>query len=186
MSAEEDLFSQMAEDAANSGPADSQLRLVARLARRQRELERKVERAEALLAGRQKQLTEVQRRLLPEALREAGLKDFTLDGGGKVSVKDEYYATISGPNREAALTWLRERGHDGIIKNSVEIKFGRGEDTRAAEAMALLAEHGFSPTQTEKVEPQTLKATAKDLRLDQDPEAKAIFGVYVDRVAKVK
>ena len=74
---------------------------------------------------------------MPSMLAEIGMSSFALDDGSTVEVKQTYGASILVDKRPEAYDWLRDNGHDDIIKNTVLCQFGRGEDDQAG-AFALL------------------------------------------------
>ncbi|MEC8831477.1 MAG: hypothetical protein VX772_03885, partial [Bacteroidota bacterium] len=79
---------------------------------------------------------------------------------------------------EEAFGWLKEHGHDDIIKNEVIIRFGRGEEDKANELVKELDGKGLSPDQKRRVEPMTIKGFVREqiekgVNLPQDK-----FGVY--------
>ena len=51
--------------------------------------------------------------------------------GEEVEVRNTYGAHIKEANKEAAFAFLRESGHGDIIKNTVSVAFGKGEDAMA-------------------------------------------------------
>jgi hypothetical protein len=69
-------------------PADADLRSVSDLADVQISLEDQIENTESALASLKKEYERVRSELLPAALREQGLTEFTLTNGSRVSVKE--------------------------------------------------------------------------------------------------
>lgn len=66
-------------------------------------------------------------------LQEIGLTRFDLDDGSVVTVKPTYGGYIKHDNKEEAHKWLKDHGHDDLIKNQITVAFGRGEDAKASE-----------------------------------------------------
>jgi hypothetical protein len=128
-------------------------------------------------------LTEVS---IPEAMAEAGMKKFVMEDGSMIDVKPFYGASISKARQAEAFKWLRDHGFDDIIKNTVSVRFGRKEDELAARMIQLLREQGFIPEQTEKVEPQTLKAWVKERIEKGQPVDSELFGVFIGQKATIK
>ncbi len=62
---------------------------------------------------------------LPEAMAAAGIVtdtangSYTLPGGEKVILTNRFYASVKKPDQDGFMDWLREEGHDEIIKESV-------------------------------------------------------------------
>jgi len=61
-------------------------------------------------------------------LSELGMKSFKMADGSQIDIKPFYSASIKEEKRAQAYEWLREKGFDDIIKNTVSVRFGRGED----------------------------------------------------------
>ena len=80
-------------------------------------------------------------------LAEIGMSSFALDDGSTVEVKQTYGASILVDKRPEAYDWLRDHGHDDIIKNTVLCQFGRGEDDQAGAFAAFAQKQGFIPEQ---------------------------------------
>lgn len=122
---------------------------------------------------------------IPEAMMAIGMEEFTLSTGEKVSVKKFYSASISQDNLDPALGWLRTNGHGDIIKNEVNVQFGKGDDDTAALTMKLLREKGLYPEQKTFVHPQTLKSFVKENMESGTSFPQELFGVFVGNKTKI-
>ena len=122
---------------------------------------------------------------LPALMTEANSMEFTLLDGSKVTIKPQYGASIKVDNRPAAYEWLREHGHDDIIKNTVSCQFGRGEDDLASSFKAFAEKEGYVPSQTEKIEPMSLRAFVKERVENGDEFPMELFGAYVGQRAVI-
>jgi hypothetical protein len=122
---------------------------------------------------------------LPALMTEANSMEFTLLDGSKVTIKPQYGASIKVDNRPAAYEWLREHGHDDIIKNTVSCQFGRGEDDLASSFKAFAEKEGYVPNQTEKIEPMSLRAFVKERVEKGDEFPMELFGAYVGQRAVI-
>jgi hypothetical protein len=93
----------------------------------------------------------------------------------------------SAAERKAeAFKWLRDNGFDDIIKNTVSVRFGRGEDELCASLLDLLGQKGFPADQAEKVEPMTLKAWVKEQVERGNAFPAELFGAYIGQKATIK
>ena len=99
-------------------------------------------------------------KVIPELLAEQGLSEIKLADGSKVSVKQEFRATLPKDEvrRDAAYKWLRDQGLGDIIKNNVFVTFGKGEDDKAKSLIDLAVENGYEPSQKSDVAWNTLTA----------------------------
>jgi hypothetical protein len=166
--------------------SDESVTGIAALAKKAKMLEKEIEDLSTSLKEKEEQyrtLTEVS---LPEAMAESGMKKFVMADGSLIDVKPFYGASISKARQAEAFKWLRDHGFDDIIKNTVSVRFGRKEDELAARMIQLLRQQGFTPEQTEKVEPQTLKAWVKERVEKGQPVDSDLFGVFIGQKATIK
>ncbi|HAT65685.1 MAG TPA: hypothetical protein DCS66_14005, partial [Flavobacteriaceae bacterium] len=98
--------------------------------------------------------------LLPAVMTEHGLTEITLSDGSKVSVRKFYSCTIPAEQTEKAFDWLREKGHEGLIKHRITVDFSREKDDQALRIKEDLENKGLYPADKEWVEPSTLRGFA--------------------------
>lgn len=159
---------------------------LAELARRAKNLQREIEDLEAVLKERKHQQHKLLEESIPEALNSLGMKSFQMEDGSSITVKPYYSASIKEERRAEAYEWLRVHGFDDIIKNTVSVRFGRGEDNLCDNLLSLLGEKGFPAEQAEKIEPMTLKAWAREQVERGNEFPMDLFGVYVGQKAIIK
>ena len=159
--------------------------LVSRLAEQQQLAQKQVDLLEENLKDAKKKLREVAEELLPEAMKENNMLDFTLLDGSKVEVSKFYGASISKGNQGEAFHWLIENGHGDLIKNQVSTNFVRGQEQDAENFADELNDRGM-PVNTKKwVEPMTLKAFARDQLEKGTKIPMDVFGIYIGNKAKI-
>jgi predicted nuclease with TOPRIM domain len=186
-----DILDQMAQDSsANSDQIDklddSKLDKVSRLANEAARLQEDVDRTEEEAKHFKKALYKVTDELLPAAMEELDIEKLTLNDGSEISVKPIYAASIPKDRRDEAYDWLREHGDGDIIKNNVTITFGKGEDQDAQAFMVMCGDQGFTPQQSEKIEPMTLKAWLREKVEAGDPVPLDLFGAFISQRARIK
>ena len=93
---------------------------------------------------------------------------------------------IKEEKRAQAYEWLREKGFDDIIKNTVSVRFGRGEDQLCEALLNLLREQNYPVEQAQKIEPQTLKAWVREMVERGSEFPTELFGAYVGQKATIK
>ena len=165
---------------------DEDLGSVAALAKRAKVLEREIDDLEKSLNERKEQQRKLLEESIPNMLGELGMKDFTMSDGSKITVKPFYSASIKEENRAQAYEWLRDNGHDDIIKNTVSVRFGRGEDELCDTLLNLLREQNYPVEQAQKIEPQTLKAWVREQVERGNAIPTELFGLYVGQKATIK
>jgi CRISPR/Cas system-associated protein Csm6 len=174
------------EDAGALTVNDEQLSGIGGLAKRAKLLEKEIEEIESVVKERKEQLSKLLEDTIPAALSELGMKSFKMEDGSSIEVKPFYSATIKDANRAAAYEWLREHNFDDIIKNTVSVRFGRGEDELCDGLLNLLRENNYPVEQAQKIEPQTLKAFVRE-QIERGSELPMeMFGVFVGSKATIK
>jgi len=165
---------------------DGKLDKVSRLANEAARLQEDVDRTAEENKHFKKALHKVTDELLPEALEELNLQNFTLKDGSEISVKPVYAASIPKDRRTEAYDWLREQGDGDIIKNNVTVTFGKGEDQDAQAFMLMCGDQGFTPQQQEKIEPMTLKAWFREQVESGHAIPLDLFGGFISQRAIIK
>lgn len=174
------------QDAAALQVADNDLQSIAQMARRAKVLEKDIEDAETELKSRKEQYRKLTEEVIPEALTSLGMKSFKMEDGSSIEIKAFYSASITEARRAEAFQWLRENGFDDIIKNTISVRFGRGEESLCAHAVETLRNAGYPVEQVEKVEPMTLKAWVKE-QVEKGREFPSeLFGAYIGQKATIK
>ena len=166
--------------------ADEELQGISALAKRAKVLQKEVEDLEAVTKERKDQLRKLTEQAIPEALAETGMRGFVMEDGSKVELKVFYSASISAARKAEAFQWLRDHGMDDIIKNTVSVRFGRGEDELCSRLLEILGTQGYPAEQAEKIEPMTLKAWVKEQTERGNEFPMDLFGAYIGQKAIIK
>jgi hypothetical protein len=167
-----DLLQQIAADAAAAKPAAVTMEEVIALVQEGAELEETIESLNEALKAQVGRYNRIKQKLLPDAMKSAGLGNFTTEDG-RVKVKKENYVSGSLPKEEHdkvfALEYLAEIGGADLIKNQLSVDFSKGEDNAAKAIYALVAEQlkemkiEVEPTLKESVHAQSLQAFGRQL-----------------------
>ena len=152
-------------------------------------LEAKIGNTEEELRRYKEQSRELSEQVIPDKLAELGVSDLKLSDGSRISAEPFYSARITAQNLQTAHEWLRENGHGDIIKNTLTITFGQGEDVLAKELVDQLAKQGYMPETKEAVHPSTLRAFVKERIESGDPSfdvsTQKSFSVYTGKRTKI-
>jgi hypothetical protein len=181
-----DISTMFEQDAGALTVKDEDLTSIGALAKRAKELEKEIEELDAVTDERKGQLRKLLEETIPGMLSELGMKSFVMSDGSKIDIKNFYGASIKDENRAVAFEWLRENGYDDIIKNTVSVRFGRGEDELCEGLLDLLRQNNYPVDQAQKVEPATLKAWVREM-VEQGKEFPTeTFGAYMGQKATIK
>jgi hypothetical protein len=181
-----DINSLFEEDAGALQVKNEDLSSVGALAKRAKVLEKEIEDIEFILKERKEQQRKLLEDSIPAMLQELGMKKFTMADGSTIDVKPFYSASIKEENRAVAYEWLRKNGYDDIIKNTVSVRFGRGEDELCENLLNSLRGQNYPVEQAQKIEPQTLKAWVKEMVERGAEFPTETFGVYTGHKATIK
>jgi len=166
--------------------SDDQVTGIAALARRAKTLEKEISEIEETLNERAEQYRKLTEQTIPEAMAETGMKKFVMEDGSMIDIKPFYGASIPKARQAEAYQWLRDHGFDDIIKNTISVRFGRGEDELSVRLLNLLGTQGYPAEQAQKVEPQTLKAWVKERVEKGEVVDTELFGVFIGQKAVIK
>ena len=165
---------------------DEDIQGIAALAKRAKAMEAEMNDLEDMLKGKKESYRKMTEELLPEALAQLGMSSFNMEDGSSITVKPFYSASIKEERRAEAFAWLRDHGYDDLIKNTVQVRFGKGEDELCSSLLITLKSGGYIPEQNEKVEPMTLKAWVKE-QVEKGREFPSeLFGAYIGKKAIIK
>ena len=159
---------------------------ISSLAITQVELEAQLETAKQYVKTLTEQLRRVSEDLLPARMAEVGMASFKLADGKSVTVRPHVYPSIPADKREFALNWLKDNGHGSIIKNTVSVQFGKGDDQKAEDLAGLLFAEGYVVRRVENVHAQTLKAFVTEMLGDGQELPEDLFNVHQVNRAIIK
>lgn len=165
---------------------DASLKGISSLARKAKTLASEISDLEAALKEKEGAYRKLTEETLPEAMAELGMQAFVMDDGSKIDIKPFYSASIPAARKAEAFQWLRDHGMDDIIKNTVSVRFGRGEDELCTRLLDLLGQNGYPVEQAEKIEPMTLKAWVKEQVERGNEFPSDLFGAYIGQKANIK
>lgn len=165
---------------------DDDIQGIGALAKRAKEIAVEVADLESVLKERKNQFRKLTEETIPEALAQTGMTAFQMEDGSKIEVKPYYSASIPAARKAEAFEWLRENGMDDIIKNTVSVRFGRGEDELCSRLLELLGVQGYPAEQAEKIEPMTLRAWVREQVERGNEFPTELFGAYIGQKATIK
>ena len=150
-----------------------------------KELQQQYKDIEEQLSKTKNKVRDLEERIIPEMMQEAGVSKIKLKDGTEVEVKPFYAAKIPESRVEEAFGWLRGNGYEDLIKNTVTANFNRGQDNQVSELIKVCEEHGFAYSKKEKVEPMTLKAFVREQVEGGKKLPFDLFGVYIANKTKI-
>ena len=182
----DDLSAYEADAELSSSEAGNILAQITNTARELREAQEDVASAEALLKSAQDRVRNLAENTLPMLMDEAQQKRLTTIDGWDITRSEVVRAGISADNMPGAVVWLNANGQGAIVKREIQLKFGKGEEQKAAEAVDVLREHHFAPTDKMSVHPQTLGAVVRELLAEGRELPMELLGIDVQPLVKMK
>jgi hypothetical protein len=174
-------------------PEVDDLKKLSRLAADQVAAEAEVIRCEEELRKAKDALRQINEVQLPEVMDRLKLEQFKTVDGLEIVVDEKIRASITKKNEARAFQWLRDNGHDAIIKRLVSIQFGKDEDAQADKLVEFFqSEDGqkvcgmLNLNDKSSVHAGTLSSLVRSLLEDGEDVPLDILGVFRQRVSKIK
>jgi len=174
------------EDYFKTVPDDKNVRILAQLGENFKAKSDELELVKAQLVSLEEELKQITEKDIPDKLFELGMSSFILTDGTQITTRPEVYCGITQKHQESAFSWLRNNGYGDLIKNTVSLTFGKGEDALAKVAIEEITKLGRIPEQKTSVHPQTLKAFIKELDEKGAPIPEDLFSIYRVNKARLK
>jgi len=129
-------------------------------------------------------------REIPELMDRLHQRSCETTSGVEVRVQRELRASLPGRDREgeraAALQWLDDNGHGGVVKLHVVVALPQGEKARADLLAAELRDRDLDVEARQDVHAATLSALVRELVADGKSVPPKIFNLFDQRSAKLK
>lgn len=123
---------------------------------------------------------------IPEKMAELGLEEIKLKSGHKLALQPIFGASVPDTRKPEAWKWLRDNGYGSLIKTTIGLSFGMGEENAAYEARVALSAAGVSFNDKEDVHPSTLKSFVTEQYENGKTFPEALFGAFTKTIAKIK
>ena len=184
------LIDEMQEDAAaeKAAPvASDKLDMLTKYIQRMKICEEEVEKAEAALEEKKKTLSYLSEVLVPDLFDQLKLSDLKLESGEKVEIKRGYAASISEANQEECYKWLKDNGHESIIKHVLAVNLKKGENKEYETIKEVLLKEGVSFADKEAVHDKTLKSFVNEQMTNGSGKdfPQKLFNVFPLRKTKI-
>lgn len=134
---------------------------ITNMAREYRMLEGQVAELNNRIKERKLRMAEIESKILPGLLHQAGVKEITTLEGLKVSTKF-IVGAIPAESKEKAYSWLDANGHSSIIKRNLMVQFDKGAAEQARIAAEAIKGLGFDPQLKMDIHPQTFMAFGRE------------------------
>ena len=109
-----------------------------------------------------------------------------MDSGHQIKVVDAVYASITSGKKEEAHKWLRDNGHEELIKNEITANLGKDSDDISEKAVEFFTDIGVGYSISENVHASTLKSFVKEQLKEGVNFPQDIFSVFQFRTTKIK
>lgn len=172
-------------DASGAKTDTASLAKLSELARAQLRAEQVVQEAEDRLAEAKSQLAAIAEVQVPDIMESLGMREFRTNEGLTIQLKDIIRASIPKERAPQACAWLVANGHEALIKRSISVAFGRGENERAEQLAKELHDRGLEAEDRSTVNPSTLSAFVREKLEGGADLPMELLGVYRSRESKV-
>lgn len=137
--------------------------------------------AENALSEAKRVLADVQEHRLPEAMEALGLEEFKTQDGLKIKLDKKLRTSITAKNQMEAMAWLREHGHNALIKRQLTVL--AQDDDQGEQLAQMLRDYDVADKAT--VPWQTMDKFVREMLEDGEDIPQELFGVYHQKKAKV-
>ena len=149
-----------------------------------------VEKCATALAEAEAKVREIEEKLIPEIMDDINLEEFKTKSGREIKIKETIRCSTKADDKPKAFVWLVENGYGAIVKRTISIAFGKGEnhlaDAFKAQSLVINAELEFNDK--DDVHWATLDKWLNE-KIDAgeyEDLPKDMFPVFRQRVAKIK
>lgn len=132
------------------------------LAERQLAIEDEIAKIVAQLDAANQRLNQIKLVDLPTAMDAAGVTKIELHHGIIVKVEDFITGNIREDQEREAFSWLRKHKFGSLIKNTIKVALGRGDDKKAKQLAVFLKKLKVPFERKEGVHVQTLRAFVRE------------------------
>ena len=171
-------------------------------ARRLRKLELEIEQLQATIDTKQEEYNRLSTDELPALMDSVGIAGLPLQNGYTLTLKDIFRASLPAKSTiekadteerpqllarfNTGIRWLRQHKAADLIKNTLRIDLGRGQEATAREFVALARQYKVSVDRSQTVHPAALAKFLKEkLAMGTDVPLET-FNVFDGREAEVK
>ena len=173
---------------------DNQLKRISSLVQDELAAESDLATAEALVENAKARINQLKQQLIPEAMSEAGVSEFTdAETGTKVSLALAVSGALGTPKtpeeaaeKERKLDLLIENGAGEIVKLVVAVEFGKGEMPKALALKKALQSRGLEPVLERSIHHQTLCSWLRNQMEAGAPIPMDDLGMWYGTIAKIK
>jgi hypothetical protein len=147
-----------------TAPSSEQLTNISMWASDALALKAEIEQAEEHLKGLKSDLADLEERKLPQALIDAGMSEFKMTDGSKITISD----VIQGgypkdiDKREFLIDWVTREGGGENVKDHFEIHYTKGQYADAVAFRKLLQKEKIIFDEFENIHMQTLYAFMRE------------------------
>lgn len=150
------------------------------------DLEDEIALLEKQLGAKKARLTAILEKELPDTMFSLQLEKVGLANKREVKITDFVRGSIPKERAGEACKWLRDHGHAGLIRQTVALSFGPGEDQKAKEVAEALAKKGYTVASEATVHHSTLASWAREMKKNGKDFPADLLGLYIGRKATIK
>lgn len=133
------------------------------LVKRKLALETDISTKEEELNLLKKELTNLNRKKIPEAMLSLGLSKVTTESGAELTISKQYRGNISEKTAEFAMNWFIRTNQADSIKNAYTVTLGVGNADEAKNLEEILSEAGYFYKNKKDIAWSTLASILREL-----------------------
>ena len=161
------------------------LKVLTEMVRDYQKKSRAIEKAAERMKVMQEAANEILEKQIPDYMAEMDISEVRLSDGAAVKCVGKVFASIAAKNKDKAHKWLRNNGHDDIIKNVVTATYGKGQLADAVKLEQRITADGFTVVRKESVHNSTLQAWVRDMNENAKRVPAILFGTFEKQVVTI-
>ena len=168
-------------------PEGNILSQIAGVAQQVTDLEKKIEKIEIELANAKLQHRMLTEGALVELMNDAQMSELTTADGYNIVVTQDIKASLGKPKLAEGINWLKDNGHDSIVRMKLVAEYPRGNEAEARRMFEQVRQSNI-PTTTldQNVHHMTLTSFVKEMLSKGEEIPEDIFTITRVNKAVVK
>lgn len=159
---------------------------ITKLAEEMTNKDKEIAKLELEIKKAKEQRREIAEQKLPELMEQVGLTEVRTRTGLPVKLSEKLFTSIAGAKKPAAIAWLDENGHGGIVKRNVVIAFNKCDQDKVAALLRLIGKNWPNHKTELDVHSSSVKSLVARLLEEGVDVPQDTFGIHRVNVAEIK
>jgi len=155
------------------------------LADKMHDLDKELAQVDMQMKRLKEQRRQISEEQLPELFERVGMQELKTRSGLPLKMKERVHTNVSKDRKPAAIAWLDENGHGGMVKRNVIIEFDKTQADKVEALFRLIGRGWPNHRQELDVHASTVKAFVTQQLKDGKEIPLDTFGVHCVNVVEI-